>query len=72
VKLAVLWGKDTRQLMLDLQAVRKELFELRFRAASEEVAKSGRFSDLRRTIARLLTIMRERDLKIDRGAGSTR
>ena len=55
-------GKDSRELMLDLQALQKELFGMRFRAASEEVAKTARFQDIRRTIARIKTVLRERDL----------
>jgi len=56
-------GKDSRELKLDLQALRKERFGLRFRAASEEVAKTARFREIRRTIARIHTVLREREIK---------
>ena len=56
-------GKDSRELRLDLQSLQKELFGMRFRAASEEVAKTARFRDIRRTIARIHTVLREREIK---------
>lgn len=55
-------GKDSRELRLDVQSMRKELFELRFRAAAEEVSNTSRFRELRRLIARVNTILREREL----------
>ena len=55
-------GKDSRELALDLQALQKERFGLKFRAASEEVAKTSRFEEIRRDIARIKTILREREI----------
>ena len=62
MKLEEIRGKDSRELQLDIQAMRKELFELRFRATAEEISNTSRFRDLRRTIARVKTILRERKL----------
>lgn len=56
-------GKDSRELKLDVQALNKELFELRFRGASEEVGNTARFQHIRKTIARIKTVLRERDLR---------
>lgn len=53
-------GKDSRELALDLQALRKELFTMRFRASAEEIANTSRFRDIRRTIARINTVLGER------------
>ena len=53
-------GKDTRELKLDLQALRKEQFELKFKGSSEEVARTSRFREIRRTIARILMVLDER------------
>ena len=53
-------GKDTRELKLDLQALRKEQFELKFKGSSEEVARTSRFREIRRTIARIHTILGQR------------
>lgn len=60
MKLAEIRGKDSRELMLDLQALRKEYFGLKFRAASEEVSNTSRFRDIRKTVARINTILAER------------
>ena len=54
-------GKDTRELRLDLQALRKEMFGLRFRGASEEVRNTARFRQIRRTIARIHTVLGDRE-----------
>jgi large subunit ribosomal protein L29 len=62
VKLSDIRGKDSRELQLDVQSMRKELFELRFRAAAEEISNTSRFRDLRRQIARIQTVLREREL----------
>ncbi|MEM7198758.1 MAG: 50S ribosomal protein L29 [Planctomycetota bacterium] len=62
MKVAEIRGKDSRELSLDLQALRKEQFGMRFRAASEEVAKTARFREIRRTIARINTVLREREI----------
>ncbi len=56
-------GKDSRELSLDLQALLKEQFSLKFRAASEEVAKTSRFQEIRRDIARVKTDQRRRALE---------
>ena len=62
-------SKDPRELLLDVQAMRKEMFELRFRTASEELSGTSRFRDLRRQIARIRTVLRERQLA-EAAAGS--
>ena len=62
MKVAEIRGKDSRELALDLQALNKELFGMRFRAASEEVAKTARFREIRRVVARIKTVLRERDI----------
>lgn len=60
MKIAEMRGKDSRELRLDLQALQKELFNMRFRAASEEIAKTSRFREIRRTVARINTVLGER------------
>ena len=54
-------GRDTRELKLELQEHKKELFQLHFHGAAEAVAKSARFREIRRTVARILTVLGERD-----------
>ncbi len=65
MKLAEIRGKDSRELALDLQALRKEYFGLKFRAASEEVSNTSRFRQIRRTIARIQTILGQRQMQQD-------
>ena len=60
MKLSEIRGKDSRELLLDLQELRKELFGLRFKAAAEEVGNSARFGQIRRAVARIKTVLKER------------
>lgn len=60
MRLAEIRGKDSRELALDLQALRKEYFGMKFRAASEEVSNTARFRQIRRTVARIQTVLGQR------------
>jgi large subunit ribosomal protein L29 len=53
-------GMDTRELRGKLAELRKEQFDLRFRGASEQIAKPSRFRELRRSIARITLVLAER------------
>lgn len=46
-----------------LEELRRELINLRYKAASGTLENPGRLRELRRNIARILTIMREEELK---------
>jgi large subunit ribosomal protein L29 len=67
MELSEIRGKDTRELMLDLQELDKELFTLRFRSASEQLASPARFRAIRRTIAQIRTVLRQRELGLAGG-----
>ena len=54
-------GVDSRDLQMQLADLRKEKFQLRFRGASEQLARTSRHREIRRTIARILTVLCERD-----------
>jgi len=71
MKLEEIRGKDSRELRLDKQALGKEFFQLRFRAASEEVSNTSRFQAIRRTIARINTVLREREIAEGQKAGAS-
>lgn len=47
-----------------LSEIRKELFEAQFRGGQDEVEERGRFHKLRREVARIQTLLRERELGI--------
>lgn len=55
------------ELEFELDERRKELFELRFKSSAEGLANPSRIGELRREIARIHTILRERELNV-RGA----
>ncbi len=52
--------KTDDELTDQLTALRKEAFNLRFRAASGQLENTTRVRDVRRTIARVKTIIRQR------------
>ncbi len=54
-------GLDSTELRTKLQDLRKEQFGLRFRGSAEEVKKTTRHSEVRRTIARILMVLGDRD-----------
>ena len=49
-----------RELEEQLETLKSELFHLRFQARSENLEKPSRISQTRRTIARILTVLKER------------
>ncbi|MEM1061902.1 MAG: 50S ribosomal protein L29 [Planctomycetota bacterium] len=53
------------QLGTELAEARQELFRLRFQAATEKLDAPSRLRRLRREIARILTIQRQRELAAD-------
>lgn len=54
-------GTDTAELKAKLSDLRKEQFELRFRGGSDEGQGTNRARVVRRTIARILTVLGDRD-----------
>ena len=53
-------GQEDAELAFQLKELRKRLFELRFRQASEEIQDTKEVQKVRRDIARILTIQNER------------
>ena len=52
--------KSADQLKDDLVKLKKEQFNLRFQAATGQLKKTSRVSEVRRDIARVKTLMREK------------
>ncbi|VTS02177.1 50S ribosomal protein L29 [Tuwongella immobilis] len=50
------------QLVLTLKDCEKQLFQLRFQSATDRLETPAEISKTRKDIARILTIMREREL----------
>lgn len=53
---------NDEQLTFSLKEARQELFRLRFQAATEKLDAPSNLKKLRREIARILTIQRQREL----------
>ena len=59
--------KQDSELRFDVGQMSKELFDLRFKSSSEGLANPSRIRTLRREIARMKTMLRERETGL-RGA----
>jgi large subunit ribosomal protein L29 len=57
-------GMSTEDLFKELKNSREELMNLRFQQATGELTDHTRLSQTRQQVARLLTILRERELNI--------
>jgi len=69
--MAEIRGVDTRELNGRLAELRKEQFNLRFHGATEQVARTSRHREIRREIARILTIIAERSRTASQTASQT-
>ena len=56
---------DDDQLVDKVKEFREELFNLRFRNATGELENTARMRDARRSLARTLTIAKERNIDIE-------
>jgi len=65
-KVAEYRGMGDEQLAMTLKEVTKNLFHLRVQSATERLETPSEIRKARREIARLLTIRRERALKVER------
>lgn len=57
-------GMDDETLVAKLKESKEELFNLRFQSATGQLESHGRLKAVRRDIARIYTILRERELGI--------
>ncbi|MFC2020506.1 50S ribosomal protein L29 [Chloroflexota bacterium] len=55
---------SSEELAKQLEAARKELFDLRFRLTTRQLVNHREIRKVKKTIARLMTIMKERELGI--------
>jgi large subunit ribosomal protein L29 len=55
---------DDEKLVAELKKAKEELFNLRFQSATGQLDSHGRLKAVRRDIARIYTILRERELGI--------
>jgi len=59
------------ELLTRLREAKEELFNLRFQVATGQLDNNRRLQHVRRDIARIYTVMRERELGIDRTGTTT-
>ncbi|MFJ9441604.1 50S ribosomal protein L29 [Kitasatospora sp. NPDC001159] len=64
-KAAELRSLDNEALVAKLREAKEELFNLRFQAATGQLDNHGRLKLVRKDIARIYTLMRERELGIE-------
>ena len=56
---------NNEELVVKLREAKDELFRLRFQAATGQLENNGRLRAVRKDIARIYTLMRERELGIE-------
>lgn len=56
---------SNEEMMKKIEEFKEELFNLRFSQATGNLEKPSRIKELRKSVARMKTIMRERELKKD-------
>ncbi|OGX08217.1 MAG: 50S ribosomal protein L29 [Omnitrophica WOR_2 bacterium GWA2_47_8] len=61
MKVKELQGLSAEELNQKVQAFKKELFDLNYQRKMGRVEKPARFSLLKKDIARILTLLRERE-----------
>ncbi|MDP6850248.1 MAG: 50S ribosomal protein L29 [Planctomycetota bacterium] len=64
MKPAEVRGKEDTELDFDIESLEKELFDLKFRSLTEGNANPSRIRAIRRDIARMKTVLRERQKNI--------
>ncbi len=63
MKAAALREMATVELQEELEKDRQELFNLRFQSATQQMENPRRIREVRKNVARILTILSERGLK---------
>jgi len=54
---------DTENILNEIENLKKELFDLRFKQATGQLDNTARLSTVRKTIARMMTVLTERESK---------
>jgi large subunit ribosomal protein L29 len=66
VKIKEVRNLDDEQLVERVREFRQEIFNLRFRNSTGELENTARLGEARRSLARTLTVARERDIDLER------
>jgi large subunit ribosomal protein L29 len=54
---------DTATILKEIESLKKELFDLRFKQATGQLENTARVSNIKKTIARMKTVLTERESK---------
>lgn len=63
MKMSEINSLEAGDLQMRLERLRKEMFDLRVKAATESIENPARIGQIRKDLARLLTEKRRRELK---------
>jgi len=63
---------DTEELEHRLDETRRELFNLRFQLVTGQLDNNSRIGQMRRLVARIETLLREREIEAAEAAGEER
>ena len=64
MKIQEIRGKTDAELDYELEHRKKELFDLRFRTATETTNNPSKIGNIRREIARITTVLHERNQRV--------
>jgi large subunit ribosomal protein L29 len=66
VKIKEIRNLDDEQLVDRVREFKQEIFNLRFRNSTGELENTARMGEARRSLARTLTVARERNIDLER------
>ncbi len=66
-RIATIRERSGDDLLRDIATSEREIWDLRFQRNSEKAGDPSKIRQLRRQVARMLTVLRERELGIERG-----
>ena len=66
MKTSELRGKSRQEILEEIESCKREIFNLRFQWQSGELRDSSQYGKTRKDIARMNTILREKDLEINK------
>jgi large subunit ribosomal protein L29 len=61
-------AKSVDDLRREIAAIEKEIWKIKFQRGSEKAGDPSKVRTMRREVARMNTVLRERELGIERGA----
>ena len=62
--------RDSDDLLRDVAEIERKIWELRFQRGSEKAGDPSKIRQMRRQVARLKTVLRERELGIERAGAA--